>query len=37
MVHAPQETVVLPRRMQHLERDRRGYPVIATVERSVEE
>ncbi|WP_406426595.1 YecA family protein [Streptomyces sp. NBC_00147] len=36
MVHAPQETVALPRRMQHLERDRRGYPVIATVERSVE-
>ncbi|WP_328755506.1 SEC-C domain-containing protein [Streptomyces sp. NBC_00269] len=34
MVHAPQETVALPRRMQHLKRDRRGYPVIATVERS---
>ncbi|WP_069885807.1 YecA family protein [Streptomyces luteocolor] len=34
MVHAPQQTVELPRRMQHLERDRRGYPVIATVERS---
>ncbi|MFP1665933.1 hypothetical protein ACLCDR_31450 [Streptomyces cavourensis] len=34
MNHAPQSTVVLPRRMEHLTADQRGYPVIATVERS---
>lgn len=35
--HTPQGTVALPRRMGHLEVDRRGYPVIATVDRSPEE
>ncbi|WP_413114449.1 SEC-C metal-binding domain-containing protein [Streptomyces sp. CY1] len=34
MKPAPQNTVGLPRRMKHLGVDRRGYPVIATVERS---
>lgn len=34
MNHAPQSTVMLPRRMEHLTADQRGYPVIATVERS---
>ncbi|MFC8131342.1 YecA family protein [Streptomyces sp. NPDC057302] len=37
MSHTPQDTVVLPRRMKHLTVDRRGYPVIATVERSPRE
>ncbi|MFE7568506.1 SEC-C metal-binding domain-containing protein [Streptomyces sp. NPDC057539] len=34
MRHVPQNTVELPRRMKHLAVDARGYPVIATVERS---
>ncbi|MFD7431203.1 hypothetical protein ACFV6Z_29750 [Streptomyces sp. NPDC059818] len=34
MKHAPQGTIKLPRRMEHLAADQRGYPVIATVERS---
>ncbi|MEU6551257.1 SEC-C domain-containing protein [Streptomyces sp. NPDC046915] len=36
MMHAPQSAVGLPRRMRHLEVDHRGYPVIATVDRSTE-
>ncbi|MFJ4519214.1 SEC-C metal-binding domain-containing protein [Streptomyces sp. NPDC088816] len=37
MRRTPQNTVELPRRMKHLAVDRRGYPVIATVERSPQE